>query len=58
MAAADLSEVRRSFSMLSTDGLRSAYADALERCMLDKRGLMAEVRAHSGADAGVKGVEA
>jgi hypothetical protein len=38
MSSADLAEVRRSFSMFSTDGLRSAYADALERCKLDKRG--------------------
>jgi hypothetical protein len=38
MSAADLAEVRRTFSMLSTDGLRSAYADGLERCRLDKRG--------------------
>jgi hypothetical protein len=38
MSAADLAEVRRSFSTLSTDGLRSAYSDALERCKLDKRG--------------------
>jgi hypothetical protein len=38
MSAADLAEVRRSFSMLSVDGLRHAYADALERCKLDKRG--------------------
>jgi hypothetical protein len=38
MSAADLAEVRRSFALLSTDGLRSAYADALERCKLDKRG--------------------
>jgi hypothetical protein len=38
MTTADLNEVRRSFSMLSTDGLRQAYADALERCKLDRRG--------------------
>jgi hypothetical protein len=38
MSPEDLAEVRRSFSMLSTDGLRHAYADALERCKLDKRG--------------------
>jgi hypothetical protein len=38
MSAADLAEVRRSFSMLSTDGLRHAYADALERCRLDRKG--------------------
>jgi hypothetical protein len=38
MSAADLAEVRRSFSMLSTDGLGSVYSDALERCKLDKRG--------------------
>jgi hypothetical protein len=38
MSATDLGEIRRNFSMLSTDGLRHAYADALERCKLDKRG--------------------
>src|SRR5215472_911422 len=38
LSASDLAEVRRSFSILSTDGLRQAYADALERCKLDKRG--------------------
>jgi hypothetical protein len=31
MSAADLAEVRRSFTMLSTDGLRPAYMDALLR---------------------------
>jgi hypothetical protein len=35
MSAKDLAEVRGGFSMLSTDGLRHAYADALERCRLD-----------------------
>jgi hypothetical protein len=38
MSATDLGEIRRNFSMLSADGLRHAYADALERCKLDKRG--------------------
>jgi hypothetical protein len=54
-SAADLASVRRSFSMLSTDGLRSAYGDALERCKLDKRGRRSRCDQIQGAGAGMAG---
>jgi hypothetical protein len=31
-------DVRRTHTMLSTDGLQKAYTEALERCRLDRRG--------------------
>lgn len=33
-----LSEIRRSFAMLSTPSLQTAYAEALERCKLARDG--------------------
>jgi len=33
-----LAEVRQRYAQLSTPGLKTAYAEALDRCKLDKRG--------------------
>jgi hypothetical protein len=33
-----LAELRLRYARLSTSGLQTAYAEALERCKLDKRG--------------------
>jgi len=33
-----LAEVRQRYAQLSTPSLQTAYAEALERCKLDKRG--------------------
>ena len=33
-----LAEVRRNFARLSVPSLQTAYAEALERCKLDRRG--------------------
>jgi len=38
LSLTELAELRQRYAMLSTDGLRQVYADALDRCKLDKRG--------------------
>ena len=38
LTAVQLGELRHRYAMLSTPGLQMAYAEALERCKLDRRG--------------------
>jgi hypothetical protein len=57
LSSAELAELRRRYSLLSTDGLRQVYADALERCKLDNRGAT-EGGPVPGAGYGVEGAEA
>ena len=38
LSAEQLAEVRQNFARLSVPSLQTAYAEALERCRLDRRG--------------------
>jgi hypothetical protein len=57
LSAAQLAEVRQGFSKLSLPSLQQAYAEALERCKLDRRGRAPNSIHIQGAGTGVEGAK-